>query len=174
MGVSELVRQNRIMHTALARLAMDPAEPSAPADPQSSASAALRCAYGDAAPTLPDDLPSWVSMHATATGADLIEHDPNGEVWERSIAGEWWANHVGNAIPERTYLVRRRPVPVEPTTEKVPWGVDLIGRRVGGQPEPINFVGSDRAYGYCDTEVVWFAKCPPDGMVTVLREDGAS
>lgn len=33
------------------------------------------------------DLPSWVSMHASATGADLIEHDPNGDEWERRHGG---------------------------------------------------------------------------------------
>lgn len=131
-----------------------------------------------AAPTLPDDLPSWVSMHATATGADLIEHDPNGEEWERSLNGVNWSGHVADAVRGCTYLVRRRPVPVEPTTEKVPWWEALRdGRKIHANRKAwlactaMRTVDGDVWVGSNGNG--WDTP-DPDGMVTVLREDGAS
>lgn len=135
------------------------------------------------------DLPSWVSMHEMATGADLIEHDPNGEVWERWLNGEnWWADHADTAAPTWLYLVRRRPVPVEPTTERV--GLhELAGRRLPGRDWLVNqFIRkADGAYeainnrhgmgvlaGTSDLMQRATFDVDPDGMVTVLREDGAS
>ena len=129
------------------------------------------------APTLPDDLPSWVSMHATATGADLIEHDPNGEEWERWWANEWWTDHAAAADRRSTYLVRRRPVPVEPTTEKVPLH-KVHGRTLDGYSWKVGIIGMD-------ADGLWWAAASgdharlaltidADGKVTVLREDGAS
>lgn len=135
--------------------------------PDAAACAALR----------PDDLPSWVSMHATATGADLIEHDPNGDQWERWWANEWWTDHAAAADRRSTYLVRRRPVPVEPTTEKVPLH-EVHGRTLAGYSWKVGLIGMD-------ADGLWWAAASgdharlaltpdPDGMVTVLREDGAS
>ena len=130
------------------------------------------------APTLPDDLPSWVSMHATATGADLIEHDPNGDEWERSLEGvRWYGDHADWAWPTFTYLVRRRPVPVEPTTEKVPLH-KVHGRTLAGYSWKVGLIGMD-------ADGLWWAAASADrarlaltidadGKVTVLREDGAS
>lgn len=121
------------------------------------------------APTLPDDLPSWVSMHATATGADLIEHDPNGEVWERWLNGEnWWADHADTAAPTWLYLVRRRPQPSTPDVVKVPWA-ESLGRRIPDGRE-ITAIGYRSGNPHPWFEVDGGGDFLPDGTVEVLVE----
>ena len=134
-----------------------------------------------AAPTLPDDLPSWVSMHATATGADLIEHDPNGEVWERcNVWARCATDHARHADPTITYLVRRRSAPVEQATEKVLWWEALRdGRRlprVDGPSDPIESTGryEEGHRWLAKRDGTWLADVDPDGMVTVLVEPKGS
>lgn len=80
-----------------------------------------------------------------------------------------------SAHPIAWYVVRRRvpAEPVAPKTRDMEWGTDLLGRSVEGQAEPINFVGTHRAYGHCTTEIVWFGRCPADGMVSVLVDADA-
>lgn len=126
---------------------------------------------------LPDDLPSWVSMHATATGADLIEHDPNGDQWERWVVDGWRTDHAKSAKPGRIYRARRRSAPVEPTTEKV--GLhELSERRPAVQPHHMVCKikqESDKSWAYMPQSGGWYAlSVDADGMVTVLREEGAS
>ncbi len=115
------------------------------------------------------DLPSWVSMHATATGADLIEHDPNGEVWERWLNGEnWWADHADTAAPTWLYLVRRRPQPSTPDVVKVPWA-ESLGRRIPDGRE-ITAIGYRSGNPHPWFEVDGGGDFLPDGTVEVLVE----
>lgn len=120
------------------------------------------------APTLPDDLPSWVSMHATATGADLIEHDPNGDEWGRWHGGCWSRHHADTANPDDTYLVRRRPQPSTPDVVKVPWA-ESLGRRIPDGRE-ITAIGYRSGNPHPWFEVDGGGDFLPDGTVEVLVE----
>ena len=87
-----------------------------------------------------DAPPEGTEYHLTAPGAWLIEHDPDGEVWEREVLiGNWRRGHAASADPEWHYLIRRRPVPAAPATVKVPLH-ELFGKRLVNVPWRVQLV----------------------------------
>ena len=138
-------------------------------------------AAGDV-PGVPEPLPEEVERLSDGTtwlraGCRLPDR------WEAKTVGPnpVWVDN-GAARRWRDYMVPVRPVPVPaPSTVQVPWGVELIGRRVEGHPEAVNYVAGACTYGHIDHTgaVVWSESVHDDGCggtvaCLPLGEDGAA
>jgi len=125
-------------------------------------------------PSLPEGVRVCDDGTLVAPGS-VVRRLPDDEWQRRQHSGETWYEEVPNsgAWYEGWYELTRT---TQPKTERVPWGVELIGRKVPDHTEHINYLAgrSDHVFGHllapvgCTPEIVWFKVADADGTVEVV------